>query len=112
MSNSTIFSITAPVHTIGPVAPAGKFEKRDLVLEVGDGKFLQTVAFEAFGDKVSLLDGLSPGDEVTLRFGLRGREYNGKFYTNLSVISVDGGKGGKDAKPAKGEAPSDDDMPF
>ena len=113
MSNNTILSITAPIHSIGAVVPAGKFEKRDLILEVGDGKYVQTVPFEAFGDKVESLAGLSVGDEVTVRFGLRGREYQGRYFTNLSLISVENAGGAK-AKPKAAPAGdlADDDAPF
>ncbi len=114
MSNNTILSITAPIHSLGEIAPAGKFEKRDLVLEIGDGKFVQTVPFEAFGDKMASLEGLSVGDEVTVRFGLRGREWKGRYFTNLSIISVENAGGAK-AKPKAapaGDLADSDDMPF
>ena len=70
-------------------------------------------------DKVALLDSLSPGDEVTVTFDIRGREYNGRYFNNLQGWKIETQGAGAAAAPAD-EAPpfpspedfGDDDIPF
>lgn len=54
-----------------------KFSKRALILDVPDGKYPQVVEFQATGDRCALLDTFQPGDEVTVTWNLRGREWTG-----------------------------------
>ena len=59
------------------------FTKREMVVTVEDGKYPQDISLEFVQDKVALLDGLQPGQEVTVTFDIRGREYNGRYFNNL-----------------------------
>ena len=59
------------------------FTKREMVVTVEDGKYPQDISLEFVQDKISLLDGLQPGQEVTVTFDIRGREYNGRYFNNL-----------------------------
>lgn len=59
------------------------FTKREMVVTVEDGKYPQEINLEFVQDKVSLLDNLKEGQEVTVSFDLRGREYNGRYFNNL-----------------------------
>ena len=68
--------------------------KRELWLDVPDGKYPQVVALECTGDGVSLLDGLHHGDEVRVSFNLRGRSWtdkngNEKVFNSLNAWKVD-----------------------
>ncbi len=59
------------------------FTKREMVVIVEDGRYPQEINIEFVQDKVSLLDPLQAGQEVTVTFDIRGREYNGRYFNNL-----------------------------
>lgn len=59
------------------------FIKREMVVTVEDGKYPQEINLEFIQDKVNLLDVLQVGQEVTVTFDIRGREYNGRYFNNL-----------------------------
>jgi hypothetical protein len=64
------------------------FTKREMVVIVEDGKYPQEINLEFVQDKVALLDNLQPGQEVTVSFDIRGREYNGRYFNNLQGWKV------------------------
>ena len=59
------------------------FTKREMVVIVEDGKYPQEINIEFVQDKIALLDSLKVGQEVTVTFDIRGREYNGRYFNNL-----------------------------
>jgi hypothetical protein len=59
------------------------FTKREMVVIVEDGKYPQEINIEFVQDKVALLESLQIGQEVTVTFDIRGREYNGRYFNNL-----------------------------
>ena len=77
--------ITGTIILIGETQSFGDngFTKREFVVEVGD-KYPQPIAFEMVKDNCELLDAYNEGDEVGVSFNLRGREYYGKYYVNLT----------------------------
>jgi len=93
------------------------FTKREMVVIVDDGRYPQEINLEFVQDKVSLLDNLQPGQEVTVSFDIRGREYNGRYFNNLQgwkVVSA-----AADGPGTAGDQPTmdpggfeDDDIPF
>tara|TARA_S200002703_G_scaffold3018_5_gene4482 strand:+ start:8963 stop:9481 length:519 start_codon:yes stop_codon:yes gene_type:complete len=60
-----------------------KFKKREIVIDT-PGEYPQKVAFEFTQDKCELLDKYKIGEEITVYFNIRGREWNGKYFTNLN----------------------------
>ncbi len=95
------------------------FTKREMVVTVDEGRYPQEINLEFVQDKVALLDNLQPGQEVTVSFDIRGREYNGRYFNNLQgwkvVSQADNAPPpGSDVPPM--EAPPaeayDDDIPF
>jgi hypothetical protein len=68
---------------------ASGFSKREFVVKMSDGKFDQFIKFEALKERIDQLDPFKVGDEITVSFNLRGREHNGKYYTNLVAWRVD-----------------------
>jgi Domain of unknown function (DUF3127) len=52
-----------------------KFKKRELVVTTED-TYPQDILIQFTQDKCSLLDNLLPGDDVTVHFNLRGREWS------------------------------------
>ncbi len=93
------------------------FTKREMVVSVEDGKYPQEILVEFVQDKVALLDSLSPGQEVTVTFDIRGREYNGRYFNNLQGWRVEAQGAGA---PQYAEEPpfptpedfGDSDIPF
>jgi hypothetical protein len=65
------------------------FTKREMVVIVEDGKYPQEINLEFVQDKVALLETLQPGQEVTVTFDIRGREYNGRYFNNLQGWKVE-----------------------
>ena len=64
------------------------FTKREMVVVVEDGKYPQEINLEFVQDKIALLDNLQPGQQVTVTFDIRGREYNGRYFNNLQGWKV------------------------
>ncbi len=67
------------------------FTKREMVVTVEDGKYPQDINLEFVQDKVALLDALQVGQEVTVAFNIRGREYNGRYFNNLQGWKIEAG---------------------
>ena len=80
------------------------FRKREIVIEQQDGKYPNFVKIELTQDRTGLVDGYSEGDEVTVSFDLRGREWNGKFFTNLNGWRIQRAGGAEAQQPAPPQA--------
>ncbi len=119
------YDITGKVKLIQEAQTfASGFTKRELVVTVEDSKYPQDINLEFLKDSVSKLDGINEGDQVTVTFDIRGREYNGRYFNNLAAwkISVDAKADGEQDRPAipgvgegSPEAPAgefEDDIPF
>ena len=72
--------------------PSG-FSKREFVVTTQHDKYPQDLKFEVVKDKCSLLDTYELGVAVTVSFDIRGNEYNGKYYVNLSCWKLQGDGG-------------------
>ncbi len=96
------------------------FTKREMVVTVEEGRYPQDINLEFVQDKAALLDNLAPGQEVTVSFDIRGREYNGRYFNNLQgwkVVSADASSPTPDAQqaapfPAGDDGFGDQDIPF
>lgn len=105
------------------------FQAREFVIETIDTQYPQVIKFQLTQDKCALIDNYSVGDQLTVHFDLRGREWNEKFFTNLNAWKIEqgggseGGSGGGAGKSSgqsqAGSAPAtgatadfDDDIPF
>ena len=96
------------------------FTKREMVVIVEDGKYPQEINIEFVQDKIGLLDSLQVGQEVTVTFDIRGREYNGRYFNNLQGWKIEI-QGNESAFTPAGQSPVppdvappdfDDDIPF
>lgn len=115
------------------------FQAREFVIEVMDGNYAQMVKFQLLQERCQLLDSYNEGEEVKVHFDLRGREWQGKFFTTLNCwrlekpdgtsaqpvqqvaakaafVSVAPPPSTDDAFPSLKDAPlkatDDDDLPF
>jgi hypothetical protein len=84
--------------------PSG-FTKREFVVTTQHDKYPQDLKFEVVKDKCPLLDGYDVGTAVTVSFDIRGNEYNGKYYVNLSCWKLEGGGGGSRSDEYSQESP-------
>jgi len=65
------------------------FSAREFVLEVNDSNYMQLIKFQLTQDRCGLLDPFEEGNEVKVHFDLRGREWNGKYFTNLNAWKLE-----------------------
>lgn len=66
-----------------------KFSKREfLVTEIAE-QYAQTLPFTFTQDKCSVLDGYAVGEQVTVSYNIRGNEWNGKHYVDLSAWRIE-----------------------
>ncbi len=131
---------TGKLHTIFETKQVSeRFSKREFVVEMSDNpKYPQVVLFQLTGDRCTQLDGLNVGDQVTIDFSLRGREWKSpsgevKYFNSLDVWKVEarraaasnGRRSGRDSGDPRDAPPSDyeprpsdgasrdmDDIPF
>ncbi len=97
-----------------------RFTKREFVLEVEDGNYPQFVLFQLTGDRCDNLDESDEGDEVSVEFNLRGREWTSpkgeiRYFNSLDVWRLATTKksdGGMDASHYSCDVPSEDEIPF
>lgn len=100
---------------------ASGFQKREFVVTVEDGQYPQEINFECLGDKSELCAALTPDQQVTVHFDIRGREYNGRYFNNLVAwrIETDAAPGAAPAAAAPAAADQgapasadDENLPF
>jgi hypothetical protein len=71
------------------VSKAGKeWKKMDFVIETNE-QFPKKVCFTLFGDKVSLIEGITEGSEIEVFFSLESRDFNGKWYHNINAWKIE-----------------------
>jgi len=101
------------------------FQAREFVIEIADGNYPQFIKFQLVQDRCSLVDDFEEGKQIKVHFDLRGREWNGKYFTNLNAwrleqVSQQAGSAGPEkdeefgdpfADSAPGKFPSDADAP-
>ena len=98
---------------------SASFSVRDFVIEVADDKFPQLIKFQLTQDKCALMDDYSEGDEISVDFDLRGREWNEKYFTNLNAWRI-APADAENSVSSEAAAPAgaamiddlDDDIPF
>jgi len=89
------------LHTIFDTKQVSeRFSKREFVVEMSDNpKYPQTVLFQLTGDRCTQLDGMNVGDQVSIEFSLRGREWKSpsgdvKYFNSLDVWQINQARAG------------------
>jgi hypothetical protein len=128
---------TGKLHTIFETKQVSeRFTKREFVIEMSDNpKYPQVVLFQLTGDRCTQLDGLNVGDQVTIEFSLRGREWKSpsgdiKYFNSLDVWKIEPARNARrpsrddgdprdaivvrdfDPRPSDGPSRDTDDIPF
>lgn len=65
------------------------FQAREFVVEIASGNYPQFIKFQLTQDRCALIDNMEEGDDIKVHFDLRGREWNGKYFTNLNAWRVE-----------------------
>ena len=71
-----------------------RFKKREFVLTDNSPSYPQTILFQLTQDRCPLIENMNVGDEITVHFQLKGREWKNpqgeiKFFNSLDVFKVD-----------------------
>ncbi len=94
------FEVVGRLHRLfATEQKSSSFSTREFVLEIPDGNYPQLVKFQAVQDRCSMLDRFGEGDNIKVSFDLRGREWNGKYLTNLNAWRVEASDG---SEPSNG----------
>lgn len=97
------FEVEGKLHRVFPTEQrSASFSTRDFVLEIPDGNYPQLIKFQAVQERTNILDNFSEGDMVRVSFDLRGREWNGKYLTNLNAWRMEAGGG--ESQPASSQS--------
>jgi len=71
------------------VSKAGKeWKKQEFVIETNE-QYPKKVCFTLFGDKISILDGITEGKEVEVFFNVESRDFNGKWFHNINAWKIE-----------------------
>jgi single-strand DNA-binding protein len=98
------------IHHLGEAKQVSeKMNIREFVLSIGD-KYPQLVQFQAVNERVKFLEKARVGQECEVKFDLRGREYNGRYYVSLNAWDIRIESAAAPSKPISDEI--DDDLPF
>jgi len=119
------FEIAGKLHKIFETEQkTNTFQAREFVIEINDGGYSNFIKFQLTQDRCSLIDEYQENEPIKVFFDLRGREWQGKYFTNLNAWRL--------AKPEEAQAPdpgmastddpfpaasdeppaADDDLPF
>ena len=99
-----------------------KFKKREFVIQDDAEQYPQVISFQLVQDKCSLLDAYNEGDEISVNFNVKGREWTSpkdgqtKYFNSLEAWKITGaGEPAVNipvASNASGSSDDGDDLPF
>ncbi len=100
------YDMTGHIKEIGDVQtfPSG-FSKREVVVCDDNERFPQDIAFTFAKDRARALDSFAVGDQVKVSFDIRGREYNGRHFVDLSGWKIEKADAAGSQSPAAGMPP-------
>lgn len=84
------------------------FQAREFVIEINNGNYPQFIKFQLTQDRCPMVDPYNEGDQIKVHFDLRGREWNGRYFTNLNAWRIENAA----AAPAENTQPAGGDMSF
>lgn len=73
--------------TTGVSKAGNEWKKQSIVVNTG-GDYPQLLQVDFINDKCDQLNEFNTDSEVTVAINLKGREYNGKYYTNITGWKV------------------------
>ena len=88
----------------------GDWTKQDFVIET-EGDYPKKICINSFNNKVDL-SAWKIGDVVTVSVNIESREYNGKWYTNVSAWKIDLVEAGGNSELPPSEQINNSEPPF
>jgi hypothetical protein len=96
------FEVEGKLHRLfSTEQKSASFQTREFVLEIPDGNYPQLVKFQAVQERCALLDSFREGERIKVSFDLRGREWNGKYLTNLNAWRIERSSGQQESGPVE-----------
>jgi single-strand DNA-binding protein len=100
------YELTGKVKVVlEPMSFPSGFTKREFVVTTEEDRFPQDIKFGCIKEKIALLDGVKPGQRVTVSFDIRGNESKGRYFVDLAAWRIA-------APKANGNAADDDGPPL
>ena len=84
---------------------SGTFQTREFVILV-EAQYPQHIKFQLVQDRCEIIDQFAEGSNIKVYFDLRGREWQGKYFTNLQAWRVEGVGAESKPRPSSGDFPS------
>lgn len=105
------FEIEGKMHKIFDTeSKSDKFQAREFILETMSGTYSQLLKFQLTQDRCELADRFKENEQVKVFFDLRGREWQGKYFTNLNAWKLESGGSGS-GQTASEETPFPNEVP-
>ena len=111
--------IKGKLHKVGQTIQVSEaFSKRVFVIEDSTGMYPQLIELQLTKDKCILLDGLNVGDEVDVKFNLRGKEWTNpttgeiKYFNTLEAWQINVLNKFTTAPQPQGVGQVESDLPF
>ena len=82
-----------------------EFYKREFVITTAE-QYPSDVKFSALKEKSDQLNGIAEGDQISVKFDIKGREYNDRYYVDLNAWRIEKMDGQAAPAPAGGAAES------
>ena len=87
------FEIEGKLHHVGETEVKGEsFRVREFVIETQE-QYPQFVKFQLTQDRCDLISQFEQGTVIKVYFDLRGREWQGRYFTNLNAWKIEAGQG-------------------
>ena len=90
-------------------------DKRTVILEENrDSEYKGGIAFDLWGEKISMIDSYNEGDTVNVSLNSKVKEYNGRRYNSISAWKIEGTSSAESGWGEPFVPPSTDDegLPF
>lgn len=71
------------------IVKSEKYRYRNFAVEFADGKYNQYAAFQLSQDRCNLIDAFKVGSLVKVMFGIKGREWQGKYFSNMEAWRIE-----------------------
>lgn len=65
------------------------FQVRNFVILINDSGYENYIKFQLTQDRCDLIESVSEGTKIKVHFDLRGREWEGKYFTNLNAWKLE-----------------------
>lgn len=83
------FEMVGKLHKVFDVeAKSDRFQAREFVVST-DGNYPQFIKFQLTQDRCELIQNFEEGKDIKVFFDLRGREWQGKYFTNLNAWKLE-----------------------